>query len=111
MVPDEVAVVYPAVPLLPWGSDQPEGTLMRSRPPSIAPSAVKVKIIVLPVLPALTVVGTTVQVPDPSAALTMTAGLVAIAVKVPLLLPLDRVVNVAVPALPAVAPEAPPPLP
>ena len=80
-------------------------------PPFIVPAAVKVNVRVFPVLPALTVVGETVQVPEPLAALTVTAGLVPIAVRVPLLLALDWVVNVAVPALPAVAPEVPPPLP
>ena len=85
---------------------------MEIDPTFIVPAEVNVNVRVLPVLPALTVPGETVQVPDPSAALTVTNGLDPISFKVPPLVALDLVVNVAVPALLcAVAPEVPPPLP
>ncbi|MDP2648095.1 MAG: hypothetical protein Q8P35_02545 [Candidatus Yanofskybacteria bacterium] len=69
--PELVTVVYPAVPFIPCGSLQPEGTVRATSPLFIVSVAVNVKIRVFPALPAETEIGETMFVPDPSAALTV----------------------------------------
>jgi len=68
-----VTVTYPGVPdVVDWGGVHPPGTVRVTmepapfRSPALPLSVVKVKASVLPVLPAVTLVGETVIVPEPS---------------------------------------------